>query len=86
MDLDFKLWASSRQRWCYGASPGSIYSYLEFERQPRPRTPPDDLSPSLKCYLASEEYAQILADQQETAEYVAERRKRFRIDVDDGNP
>ena len=86
VDLDFKLWASSRQRWCYNASSSSIYSYLEFERRAHPQAPPDDVSPSLKRYLGSAEYAQILADQQETAEYVAERRKRFRIDVDDVDP
>ena len=81
-----KLWASSAQRWCYNASPSSIYSYLEFARRAPPRAPPDDLSPNLKRYLASEEYAQTLANQQESAEYVAERRKRFRIDVDDVDP
>ncbi len=33
VDVDFTLWASTRERWCYSATPRSIYSFADWQEQ-----------------------------------------------------
>ncbi len=50
VDLDITLWASSHERWCYTATPRSIYSFTEWQRQCMSPAPGRSMGPALKRY------------------------------------
>ena len=54
LNLDFSLWSSSRERWCYCAVPRSIYKFVE--EQQKLHTRKRERSPDLERYYASGQY------------------------------
>ena len=85
VDLDFSLWASSHERWCYSSTPRSIYSFAEWQRQPASPAPSRSMSPALERYNASPAYERDLEIQRES-EKRARGSYRFSLDIDHVDP
>ena len=78
--MDFSIWSSSRERWCYCAVPRSIYKFVE--EQQKLHTRKRERSPDLeRCYASGQ--CDRDPEMQEQAEKQARVGNKFCIeDVD----
>lgn len=83
VDLDFSLWASTRERWCYTATPRSIYSFAEWQRQLASPAPCRSMSPVLERYYASPDYDRDIEIQRASEERA---RGSYKFSIDDVDP